>query len=1076
VSSWILASALAANAATFYVRSSGNDANSGTSPQRAFASITTAARYAVSPGDVVIVGPGHYQEGNITPGGSGAPALPIVLMGDSDGTSTGDAPGPVLVDAAQQYDAVFLLDGVSDTVIEGFHITGARTQAVYVVGPASNRDVIANNVIFSNGVSTIGRGVQVWDGAADTLVFNNLIYANASVGISVGGRVVGSANVRILNNTVYANGLEGIIIAAGGTSSPGAWVLNNITAGNALLGIDQGASGRCNYVAAYNLVEDGYDTATQHDPTDLQKDPVFVQPAGLDGILGGAGYADDNFALSTRQAGQPRLSPAVNAGSEPASVFGLDQATTRTDGAPDTGQVDIGFHAGNIGYPKLGAVPPIPPTTLYVRASGSDANDGLDPSHALATIQHAADVAPAETQIIVGPGSYEESVVGPQSLTPAGRVAFVADPTGTRTGDEAGPVLVDAGGSDTGFMILGRCSSIVDGFSVTNAFTTGIQVRAGSDGSIVRNNITFSNGHRGVDVTDSNDVQVINNLSYANGTGGIQVGGNAGSKNALVRNNSVYDNGYNGIQIGTGGGASTGARVLYNIMQGNGHNGIEIGSNTTYPLSLPGYVSGYNISSDTYGAGTPRPSSDLAVLAQFVNPSGPDGILGGAGFADDDFHLSSVEAGQPTDSPGVDYGIGMTAEMGDLADRSTRTDGIPDSGTLDIGFHYPSAESIYVNPAGSDDNSGMTLDLPLATIAKALSIAGPGDQVFLMPGVYEESDLQPGAGVAIKGASPGLAVIDARGGALVFDASNGDVSITDVGMTGSVSAAVRASGNDFRLVGCRVFDNVGAGVLLAGGQRALVFNNVVSGNGNVGLAVGADGTASLDATVMQNTIVANGAEGIAFGVAGGPPSTGGAIVNNILADNSGAGLAVGDGSDGGLLLSHNCNADGYAGVQPAPSDLQVDPILVNLPAGPSGAGDPLVASFYLSQVQAGQSQTSPCVDAGLGTPQRFGLKTTWTRTDDQVDGGRLDIGFHHGVPALSAIDVRALVRSCVGDCVPLVGDCNGDGRVTVDELMRGMRISLGEAPLASCSNFDSSGDRRVTVNELVNAVAIALAG
>lgn len=1023
----------------------------------------------------MIVGPGYYQEGNITPGGSGAPALPIILMGNSDGTSTGDAPGPVLVDAAQQYDAVFLLDGVSDAVIEGFHITGARVQAVYVVGPASNRDVIANNVIFSNGIGTTGRGVQVWDGAASALVFNNLIYANASVGITVGGRVVGSANARVLNNTVYANGLEGIIIAAGGTPSPGAWVLNNITAGNALLGIDQGTSGRCNYVAAYNLVADGYDRATQRDPTDLQKDPVFVQPAGPDGILGGVGYADDNFALSTRQAGQPLLSPAVNAGSEPASVFGLGQATTRTDGAPDTGQVDIGFHAGNIGYPNLGATPPIPSTTLYVRATGNDANDGLDPTHALATIQHAADNARAETQIIVGPGTYHESVIGLQPRTPAGPVAFVADPTGMRTEDAAGPVLVDAGGGDTGLVIVGRCSTVVDGFSVTNAFTTGIQIRAGSNGSMVRNNITFSNGHRGVDVTDSDDVQVINNLSYANGTGGIQVGGDAGSKNVLVQNNSCYDNGYNGMQIGTGDkGASTGARVLYNIMEGNGHNGIEIGSNTTYQLSLPGYMSGYNINSDAYGAGTPRPSTDLAVLAQFVNPSGPDGILGGSGFADDDFHLSSLAAGQPTQSPGADYGLGMTAQMAGLADRSTRTDGIPDSGTLDIGFHYPSAETIYVSPTGSDDNPGMTPDLPLATIAKALELAHPGDQVFLAPGVYGESDLQPGAGVAIRGASPGLAVIDARGGDLVFDLNNGGVSITDVGMTGSVSVAVRASADDFRLVGCRVFDNGGAGVLLASGQRGLVFDNVLSGNGTVGLAVGTDSTASIDATVMQNTIVANGGGGITIGAAAGAASTGGAVVNNILAGNSGAGLAVGAGSDAGLLLSHNCNMDGYEGVQPAPSDLQVDPMLVGLTEAPGGAGDPVAGPFYLSQVEAGQSLTSPCVDAGLGTPQRFGLKTTWTRTDDQVDGGRLDIGYHHGVPVLAVIDVGALVRSCVGDCAPLVGDCNGDGRVTVDELMRGMMISLGESPLASCSNFDLNGDGRVTVNELVSAVAIAL--
>ena len=42
-----------------------------------------------------------------------------------------------------------------------------------------------------------------------------------------------------------------------------------------------------------------------------------------------------------------------------------------------------------------------------------------------------------------------------------------------------------------------------------------------------------------------------------------------------------------------------------------------------------------------------------------------------------------------------------------------------------------------------------------------------------------------------------------------------------------------------------------------------------------------------------------------------------------------------------------------------------------------------------------------------------------------------------------------LVLLCIGTPVlACVGDCNGDGMVSVDEMVEGVRISLGEAPLS----------------------------
>lgn len=56
------------------------------------------------------------------------------------------------------------------------------------------------------------------------------------------------------------------------------------------------------------------------------------------------------------------------------------------------------------------------------------------------------------------------------------------------------------------------------------------------------------------------------------------------------------------------------------------------------------------------------------------------------------------------------------------------------------------------------------------------------------------------------------------------------------------------------------------------------------------------------------------------------------------------------------------------------------------------------------------------------------------------------------------------------------GDCNGNGEVTVDELVRGVNIALGGAELNTCTALDSDGDSSVAVNELVAAVSNALGG
>jgi Ca2+-binding EF-hand superfamily protein len=53
-------------------------------------------------------------------------------------------------------------------------------------------------------------------------------------------------------------------------------------------------------------------------------------------------------------------------------------------------------------------------------------------------------------------------------------------------------------------------------------------------------------------------------------------------------------------------------------------------------------------------------------------------------------------------------------------------------------------------------------------------------------------------------------------------------------------------------------------------------------------------------------------------------------------------------------------------------------------------------------------------------------------------------------------------------------DCNADGTVAINELLRAVNIALGEAPLASCERADRDENGDVGINELINGVSKGL--
>lgn len=71
----------------------------------------------------------------------------------------------------------------------------------------------------------------------------------------------------------------------------------------------------------------------------------------------------------------------------------------------------------------------------------------------------------------------------------------------------------------------------------------------------------------------------------------------------------------------------------------------------------------------------------------------------------------------------------------------------------------------------------------------------------------------------------------------------------------------------------------------------------------------------------------------------------------------------------------------------------------------------------------------------------------------------------------------ALPTTCTDGSVTVttvVGDCNGDGRATIDEIIRSVRIALSDEPLRACPPSDADLSGVVEVSDLVRMISDTL--
>ena len=202
----------------------------------------------------------------------------------------------------------------------------------------------------------------------------------------------------------------------------------------------------------------------------------------------------------------------------------------------------------------------------------------------------------------------------------------------------------------------------------------------------------------------------------------------------------------------------------------------------------------------------------------------------------------------------------------------------------------------------------------------------------------------------------------------------------------------------------------GGGLLLDGGSAVLEDNDLAFNQALVyggGLLIQADAVVRMRNNLVYDSTFGNAAalDRSAIYVADAHLDIGGQTVVN----NRGAGLSLGAGAvvtvtetiiaanDVGMtavagsqatLLRNDlwANVTGnYRGLIAGATDLTLNPLFATGPLG----------NFYLSQMAAGQSATSPLVDAGAHTAAELGLDQLTTRTDSVRDTGLVDLGIHY---------------------------------------------------------------------------------
>ncbi len=304
-------------AATYYVRTTGNDSNSGTSAGSAWATFDHAADNT-SAGDIVYFGAGTYNE-KVEPSVDGSSGNPIQFIADTDGSQTGDA-GDVILRGYDTKDSKYTeaikLDKDDYLEFIGIKFTASGKDVVKIKDSVGIK--LTNCEVYDSNI-----GIKLEEKSEVTLI-NCLIRDNAKSGIN--HKAKDDYIITVTNCTIVNNAEEGIL------QEDGDLVLTNtIISGSGKEGIEDAGK---SFIHTYNLF---YNNASGHIKNgSASTGEIFVDPNFI---------SASNFRLNFS-------SPAIDAGtSSGAPSDDFDGASRPADGGYDIGCFEKRF--GLIGHWKL---------------------------------------------------------------------------------------------------------------------------------------------------------------------------------------------------------------------------------------------------------------------------------------------------------------------------------------------------------------------------------------------------------------------------------------------------------------------------------------------------------------------------------------------------------------------------------------------------------------------------------------------------------------------------------------------------------------------------------------------------
>ena len=215
-------------------------------------------------------------------------------------------------------------------------------------------------------------------------------------------------------------------------------------------------------------------------------------------------------------------------------------------------------------------------TTWYVRKSGSNSNSGTSPSSAYLTISKAEDMVIAGDTVYVGAGTYAENVKIQRSGSSGAYISFIADSTGTYTGD-AGDVIIDGTNSrNRGIESKDRSYLRIVGFHVKRTKKYGIKVEK-ADHVAVESCRIYDNQERGIEFKKAYSCDITDCHVYSNGKTGIKLEAEKERPGSTITRCLVYGNGEEGIKVKLA--EDTTADVVNCLCYANTKDGIEVEGN-----------------------------------------------------------------------------------------------------------------------------------------------------------------------------------------------------------------------------------------------------------------------------------------------------------------------------------------------------------------------------------------------------------------------------------------------------------------------------------------------------------------